>query len=127
METWDLNSLDVPPHRPQVLSSDEETRLVAINLPGGEEMQEHQTHERTYLVVLDGQVEVAQDGRSTGGGRGFVAHFEPNERRAGAGHHRRPPPARAGSVARRGPPQSARLAAAEPARNTLPGGRGALP
>ena len=81
MDTWDLNALDVPPHRPQVLASDEETRLVAINLPGGEEMQEHQTHERTYLVVLDGEVDVVQDGRSTTGGRGFLAHFEPNERR----------------------------------------------
>jgi quercetin dioxygenase-like cupin family protein len=81
MDSWDLNSLDVAPHRPQVLASDEETRLVAISLPGGEEMQEHQTHERTYLVVVDGEVDVVQNGTSTTGGPGFLAHFEPNERR----------------------------------------------
>lgn len=81
MDTWELSSLDVAPHHPQVLSSDAETRLVVINLPKGEEMQEHQTHERTYLVVVDGEVDVVQDGRTTTGGRGFVAHFEPKERR----------------------------------------------
>jgi quercetin dioxygenase-like cupin family protein len=71
----------VQPHRPVVLSSDAETRLVAIDLPAGDELQEHQTHERTYMVVVDGQVEVIQNGHATSGGRGFVAHFEPNERR----------------------------------------------
>lgn len=81
METWDLSSLDVAPRHPQVLASDAETRLVAISLPAGDEMQEHQTHERTFLVVVDGEVDVVQNGGSTTGGRGFLAHFEPNERR----------------------------------------------
>jgi quercetin dioxygenase-like cupin family protein len=81
MDSWDLSTLDVAPHHPQVLASAEETRIVAINLPAGEEMQEHQTHERTYLVVVDGEVDVVQDGQSTRGGRGFLAHFEPAERR----------------------------------------------
>jgi quercetin dioxygenase-like cupin family protein len=81
MDSWDLSTLDVAPHHPQVLASAKETRLVAINLPAGEEMQEHQTHERTYLVVVDGEVDVVQNGESTRGGRGFLAHFEPAERR----------------------------------------------
>jgi quercetin dioxygenase-like cupin family protein len=81
MDSWDLASLDVQPHHPVVLSSDAETRLVAIDLPAGEELQDHQTHERAFMVVVDGQVEVVQGGSTTGGGRGFVAHFEPNERR----------------------------------------------
>ena len=81
MESWDVRSLEVEPHKPQVLSSDEETRIVAIHLPGGDELQEHQTHERTYLVVADGEVEIVQDGRSKAAGPGFLAHFEPNERR----------------------------------------------
>jgi quercetin dioxygenase-like cupin family protein len=81
MDIWNLTELDVAPHHPQVLASAEETRLVAINLPAGEEMQEHQTHERTYLMVVEGQVEVVQDGRSSSAGPGFLAHFEPNERR----------------------------------------------
>ncbi len=81
MEIWDLSSLDVEPHHPRVLSSDDETRLVAIDLPAGEELQEHQTHERTFLLVVDGEVEVIQDGRSHTGRRGLLAHFDPNERR----------------------------------------------
>ena len=81
MDTWDLSSREVAPHHPEVLASADETRLVVINLPGGEEMQEHQTHERTYLVVVDGEVDVVQDGSAVTGGRGFLAHFEPNERR----------------------------------------------
>jgi hypothetical protein len=31
----------------------DETRAVAIRLPSGEELQEHQVHERTYLFVAD--------------------------------------------------------------------------
>ena len=81
METWDVRSLSIEPHRPAVLRSDEETRAIAIHLPAGEELQEHQTNERTYLIVVDGEVEVDGDGRSERGGPGFLSHFEPNERR----------------------------------------------
>jgi quercetin dioxygenase-like cupin family protein len=81
MDTFDICSLEIEPHRPIVLRSDEETRAIAINLPGGELLQEHQVHERAYLVVADGEVEIVQDGGTTSGGPGFVAHFEPNERR----------------------------------------------
>jgi quercetin dioxygenase-like cupin family protein len=81
VDHWDIRSLDVEPHRPQVLRSDGEVRLIAINLPPGEELQEHQTHERAYLVVADGEVEVDQGGDKVTGGPGFVAHFEPKERR----------------------------------------------
>lgn len=81
MQTWDLSSLDVEPHRPQVLASDSESRVVAIDLPGGEELQEHQTHERTLLLVIEGEIEVVQDGETAPGGRGFLAEFQPNERR----------------------------------------------
>ena len=81
MDSWDIRSLDVEPHHPQVLRSDGEVRVIAINLPAGEELQEHQTYERAYLVVADGGIEVDHGGEKTSGGPGFVAHFEPNERR----------------------------------------------
>ena len=72
------------PHRAQVLRSDDETRAIAIRLPSGEELQEHQVHGRTYVLVVDGEVEIAQDGSSVTGGIGFLSPFEPNERRTGA-------------------------------------------
>jgi quercetin dioxygenase-like cupin family protein len=81
MDTWDLGSLDVQPHHPEVLRSDDETRVIAINLPGGEALQEHQVHERAWLVVVDGGIEVEQGEETVTGGPGFLAHFAPGERR----------------------------------------------
>jgi quercetin dioxygenase-like cupin family protein len=80
MDTWDIASLDVQPHQPAVLRSDDETRVIAINLPAGEGLQEHQVHERAWLVVAAGEIEVEQGGETVTGGPGFLAHFEPAER-----------------------------------------------
>ena len=80
METWDIASLDVEPHQPEVLRSDPEARVIAINLPAGEQLQEHQVHERAWVIVADGEVEVEQDGSAVSGGPGFVAHFAPTAR-----------------------------------------------
>jgi quercetin dioxygenase-like cupin family protein len=81
MKTWDVRTLAIEPHHPQVLSSDEETRAIAILLPAGEQLQEHQVHERAYVVVLDGEVEIDQGAETVTGGCGLLAHFEPGERR----------------------------------------------
>ena len=81
MESWDISSLDVAPHRPQVLRSDREALVIAIHLPAGEELQQHQTHERAYLLVVGGQIEVEKDGTTESGGPGYLVHFDPNERR----------------------------------------------
>lgn len=81
MQSWDIRSLDVEPHHPEVLRSDDESRAIAVSLPAGEELQEHQVHERTYLTVAAGEVEIDQDGTTVAGGPGLLAHFEPGERR----------------------------------------------
>ncbi len=81
MDTWDIASLPVQPHHPEVLRSDNETRVIAINLPGGERLQEHQVHERAWLVVADGEIEIEEGERTVTGGPGLLAHFEPKERR----------------------------------------------
>jgi quercetin dioxygenase-like cupin family protein len=80
METWDIASLDVQPHQPAVLRSDDETRVIAINLPSGEALQEHQVHERAWVVVATGEVEIEQGGSTVSGGAGLLVHFEPGER-----------------------------------------------
>ena len=56
MQSWDLATLDVQPHQPEVLGSDDEGRMIAIELPAGETLQEHQVHERAWLVVVRGKV-----------------------------------------------------------------------
>jgi quercetin dioxygenase-like cupin family protein len=81
MEHWDLRTLDVQPHQPQILSSTRgESRAIVIHLPAGEELQDHEVHERAHLVVIDGAVELAADGSSVRGGPGLVAVFDPHER-----------------------------------------------
>ena len=81
METWDTRSIDVEPHQPQVLHSDDEGRTIVINLPAGEELQDHQVHERAWIMVVDGEVETrGRAARSTKGGPGTLALTEPNER-----------------------------------------------
>jgi quercetin dioxygenase-like cupin family protein len=81
LESWDVSSLAVEPHHPEVLRSDKESRAIALNLPAGELLQEHETHERAYLVVVDGEVELSQGGETQTGTTGFLAHFKPHERR----------------------------------------------
>ena len=81
METWDIANMDVQPHQPEVLSSDGEGRAIAINLPAGERLQEHQVHERAWVVVASGGVEIDDaNGETTSGGPGLLALFDPNER-----------------------------------------------
>jgi redox-sensitive bicupin YhaK (pirin superfamily) len=79
MEHWDLRALDVEPHHPRILHSARgEARSILISLPAGEELQEHQVHERAYVVVVDGEVELG----GTNGGPGTAAVFDPGERHA---------------------------------------------
>jgi quercetin dioxygenase-like cupin family protein len=81
MESWNLNELAVEPHAPQVLDSESEGRAIVINLPKGEQLQEHQVHERAWLLVADGKVEITTpDGKSANGGPGLLAIFDPKER-----------------------------------------------
>jgi quercetin dioxygenase-like cupin family protein len=81
LQSWDIRSLDIKPHRPEVLRSDGEARVIALQLPAGEELKEHQVHERTYLLVADGEIEVDGGGGTETGGPGYIAVFDPKERR----------------------------------------------
>jgi quercetin dioxygenase-like cupin family protein len=81
MEHWDLRTLDVQPHQPQILQSSRgESRTIAIRLPAGEALQDHEVHERAHLVVVDGEVDVDAAGETVHGGPGFAAVFAPQER-----------------------------------------------
>jgi len=81
MESWNVNELQVEPHAPQVLDSESEGRAIVINLPKGEQLQEHQVHERAWLLVTDGNIAISTpDGKSAEGGPGLLAIFDPQER-----------------------------------------------
>ena len=81
MQSWNLNEMEVAAHKPEVLDSESEGRAIVINLPSGEKLQEHQVHERAWLLVTDGEIEVTDsDGGSVSGGAGLLTTFDPNER-----------------------------------------------
>jgi quercetin dioxygenase-like cupin family protein len=80
MEHWDLRGLDVEPHRPQILQSKRgEARAIAIHLPAGESLKDHEVHERAYLTVVEGEVEV-DAGETVSAGAGALFVFAPKER-----------------------------------------------
>ena len=81
MESWNLNELEVAPRAPRVLDSESEGRAIVINLPKGEQLQEHQVHERAWVLVIDGNVAInTPDGEAAAGGTGLLAIFDPAER-----------------------------------------------
>ncbi len=81
MQTWNLAELDVRPHHPQVVSSERgAARLIALALPAGELLQEHEVHEHAWLHVHGGAVDVEAGAETVRGEAGFVAHFGPGER-----------------------------------------------
>ena len=81
VNTWDLKSLDLKPRLPEILSSSADARAIALHLGADETLAEHEVHERAWLVVLDGQIEVrASDGSHASGGTGMLVEFAPGER-----------------------------------------------
>ncbi len=82
MERFDLRERLIEPHHPEVLLSSDEGRAVLLRLPAGEELQDHEVHERAWLTVVDGELEVDGDGATHGVGPGTLLVFEPKERHA---------------------------------------------
>jgi len=80
MQTWEIDKLDIERHQPRILSSTEAARVIALSLPAGERLQEHEVHEHALLVVVAGEVEVEADGIAKVGGPGLVAEWGPQER-----------------------------------------------
>jgi len=80
MKSWQLDTLAVEPHAPQVVSTSNESRAIVIQLPAGERLQDHQVHERAWLCVVAGEVEVTSASDPLRGGAGLLVEFDPAER-----------------------------------------------
>lgn len=81
MQSWDLKTVDAEPHQPQILASADDARTIVLHLPAGEELQEHEVHERARLIVVDGEVDVTVLGSETVAARaGHLFEFDPGER-----------------------------------------------
>jgi hypothetical protein len=46
MKSWDLRTVEAPPHEPQILATADDARVIVLNLPAGEQLQEHEVYER---------------------------------------------------------------------------------
>jgi quercetin dioxygenase-like cupin family protein len=80
VQRWDLRTVDVQAHQPEVLHSGGEGRTILIFLPAGDALQEHQVHERAWLVVVEGEIEVEGDGETVTAGPGLLFVWDPKER-----------------------------------------------
>ena len=82
MESWDLTTVEVEPRQPRILASADDARTILLHLRDGEEMQEHEVHERARVLVIDGDVDVAEaDGDFASASAGHLFEFAPGERR----------------------------------------------
>jgi quercetin dioxygenase-like cupin family protein len=86
MESWDLKTVEVEAHQPRILASADDARTILLRLPAGEELQEHEVHERARVIVVDGEVDVSADGGSDSASAGHLFEFAPGERRTVVAH-----------------------------------------
>jgi quercetin dioxygenase-like cupin family protein len=83
VRSWDLRAVELRPHWPEILSSSDEARAVVLEIPGGASLQDHQVHERAWISVIDGEVEITTTaGENVAGGTGLMVEFAPGERHA---------------------------------------------
>jgi quercetin dioxygenase-like cupin family protein len=81
MRSWDLSSIEAVPHQPEILASGDDARTIVLCLPAGEELQEHEVHERARIVVVDGEIEMTTPaGESVSASAGHLFEFDPGER-----------------------------------------------
>ena len=58
MNSWAIKNLNLKPHAPEILASTDDARAIALLIPAGESLDDHQVHERAWVTVLDGEVEI---------------------------------------------------------------------
>jgi quercetin dioxygenase-like cupin family protein len=81
MQDWDLRAVEAEPHEPRILASADDARTIVLQLPAGEELQEHEVHERARVVVVDGEVDVVTAaGKAVPASTGYLFEFDPGER-----------------------------------------------
>jgi redox-sensitive bicupin YhaK (pirin superfamily) len=82
MKSWNLTEVAAEPHQPEILASADDARTIVLRLPAGEQLQEHEVHERARIVVVEGDVEVeTSDGGAKQASAGYLFEFDPSERR----------------------------------------------
>jgi len=83
VNSWDLKGLDLKPRLPEILSSSDAARAITLDLAAGETLSDHEVHERAWVLVVEGTIEVTTAaGESASGGAGLLVELAPGERHA---------------------------------------------
>ena len=80
MKSWDLQTVTLSPHAPEILESGVDGRAIVLEIPAGGSLREHQVHEGAWVLVVSGQVAVSDETEHVNGGAGLMVKFEPGER-----------------------------------------------
>jgi quercetin dioxygenase-like cupin family protein len=81
MKSWKVDELDLKPRLPEILSSNDDARAIVLDLATGESLSDHEVHERAWLIVLGGEIEVSTSAEEhADGGVGLVVELAPRER-----------------------------------------------
>lgn len=81
MNSWDITTMGTEPRRPEIVSSSDDARVIVINLPAGERLQDHEVHEHAWIVGVAGELRVTTpDGEVATGGPGLLVELQPHER-----------------------------------------------
>ena len=82
MQTWNLSDIETPggSRSPVVVQSEDEARAVLIGLDPGQSLGDHQVHERSWVIVLEGRVSIQSGSDKIEAETGSLTWFEVDER-----------------------------------------------
>ncbi|HYI36295.1 MAG TPA: hypothetical protein VEX39_06815 [Thermoleophilaceae bacterium] len=81
MDIWHLADEELDPHHPRILRTDPgANRVIALALPAGDVLQDHEVRERALVFLVSGEAVVRSDGSETELKAPALMHFEPSER-----------------------------------------------
>ena len=81
MDVWQLTEEELDPDHPRILRTDPgANRVIALALPAGELLQDHEVRERALVFLIQGEAVVRCDGTETELTAPALMHFDPSER-----------------------------------------------
>lgn len=80
MLNWDLQDRVLKPHQPEILSSSDDARAIVLEIPAGSRLEDHEVHERAFVIVCSGSIEMRAGDETVDAQPGHLFEFEPAER-----------------------------------------------
>lgn len=105
MNSWQLREIELEPRLPEILASGEAARAIVLDLEAGENLADHEVHERAWLILVDGEIEVSTaGGEYAAGGPGLLVEALPGGAQRGGGREEVTTAAAADALAGTGTP-----------------------